>query len=123
MKFGSDNLVGLEHLIRRLPVIAVEDMGSCPMRRKLMPPLVWLMCATRAKGGKDAYSLTQTDLNFVLGAVHALCRCPNPRTYPNPPQVRNPVVGRVGVGSPMSYTQVGSIGWGGIFWTQPTEHN
>ena len=61
IKFG-DNLIGLDFLLRRFPIICVEDATPRP---EVVNPFVWFLLA-----GSD-YKLCEADVNFLLGAVFA----------------------------------------------------
>mmetsp|Transcript_695 Transcript_695/g.2426 ORF Transcript_695/g.2426 Transcript_695/m.2426 type:complete len:266 (+) Transcript_695:479-1276(+) len=79
ISFGPEKLVGVEMLLRRLPIIAVEDVGDCPLRSRVVPSLIWLMLATTlGKGGAAPYALREADVAFILGCVDALAKCPAP---------------------------------------------
>ena len=71
--FGPANLVGLAALLRRLPIIAVED--SAPLPAAVLP-VIWLMAATGAKPRDTDYRATAPDVAFVCAAAAALAKHP-----------------------------------------------
>ena len=71
--FGPANLVGLAALLRRLPIIAVED--SAPLPAAVLP-VIWLMAATGAKPRESDYRATAPDVAFVCAAAAALAKHP-----------------------------------------------
>ena len=56
-----------QELLRRLPIICVEDCGVSAD----FPKLIWLMCA--ASSASEVYQLKEADVVFVLEFIEWLC--------------------------------------------------
>lgn len=75
IRFGP-KVVGLDMLLRRLPIILVED--TVPPRGLLAPLIFYMLAVKQADPAADCYRMTGADVAFVIGVVGAAAACSHP---------------------------------------------